>query len=557
MQTSFHEEYIPAKGSVLQRLPAAVVSLLFILLILAMYTITVRQIGGVFVYPLDDSYVHLALARSLDLHHVWGIDGTSFASASSSPGWTVLLMFADWLLGLHLVNAIVLDVVFAIALLFAVDYRMRSFVPSVTLGFRYFTLLAIMFFTPLASLTMMGMEHVAQALSILLLFTFGAQIIALEPELPLPRRTVVFLLLSAFFAGAIRYEAVLAIVPICFLLCLRRRLGMALLVGLCSAIAPIAFGSYFHHESGLWLPFSVIAKAGIQPAHTIRYFIDKTIGLRTLVPAVALVWLLRFHTYRFWHASQLLLSLSFCIAVAHLAIAPVGWIMRYESYLVTVCLFSLCVAVAGFRSPRAVMEYAGRYMAQSSRPRRYATALLALVGLGLAYNMGRRAIRGIVEPIRASHDRFLEHVQMARFLSGAYDGDTVIVNDIGAIAFYSHAHLLDLIGLGSMEPTRAIHDHHPYKAAEVASWASSRHASIAVLQTQWPLVTNMIPPIWTKVETWTIPRNIVFPDHDISFFAVTPEKIPRLCAALAKFPLPAEDKVTFLLPGCGMGRRPL
>jgi hypothetical protein len=550
VQISFDKGYI----RVAQRLPAAVVSLLFALIILAMYAITVRQTGGVYVYPLDDSYIHLALARCLDLHHVWGIDGTSFASASSSPGWTVLLTFADWLLGLHLVNAIVLDVVFAIALLFAVDYSLRSFVPSVSTGFRYFTLLAIVFFTPLASLTMIGMEHVAQALSILLLITLSAQIIELEPKLPLPHRTVVFLLLSAFFAGAIRYEAVLAIVPVCFLLCLRRRLGMAFLVGLCSAIAPIAFGIYFHHESGFWLPFSVISKAAIQPAPTIQNFIWKTIGLRTLVPAVALVWLLRFHTYRFWHSSQLLLFFSFCIAVAHLAIAPVGWIMRYESYLVAVCLFSLCVTVAGFRSPRTTVEYAGRLMARSSRRRRYATALLALLGLGLGYNMGRRAIRGLVEPIRAAHDRFLEHIQMARFLSGAYDGDTVVVNDIGAIAFYSHTHLLDLIGLGSMEPTRALHDQHPYKASEVASWASSRHASVAVLQTQWPLVRNVIPPTWTKVETWTIPRNIVFPDHDISFFAVTPEKIPRLCAALAKFPLPSQDKVTFLSPTCRIGR---
>jgi hypothetical protein len=550
----FNKGSIPAMGSVAQRLPAVIVSLLFALLILAMYAITVRQTGGVYVYPLDDSYIHLALARCLDLHHVWGIDGTSFASASSSPGWTVLLTLADWLLGLHLVNAIVLNVVFAVALLFAVDYSLRSFVPSVTLGFRYFTLLAIVFFTPLASLTMIGMEHVAQALSILLLITFAVRIIELEPKLPAPRRTVVLLLLSAFFAGAIRYEAVLAIVPVGLLLCLRRRLGIALLFGLCSAIAPIAFGSYFHHESGLWLPFSVIAKAAIQAPPTIQNLIWKTIGLRTLVPAVALVWFLRFHTYRFWHASQLLLFLSFCIAVGHLGIAPVGWIMRYESYLVTVCLFSLCVAVAGFRSPREIVEYAGRLMAQAAPPRRYATALLVLAGLGLSYNMGRRAVRGIVEPVRASHDRFLEHIQMARFLSGAYDGDTAVVNDIGAIAFYSHTHLLDLIGLGSMEPTRALHDQHPFKAAEVASWASSRRASVAVLQTQWPLVRNLIPSTWTKVETWTIPRNIVFPDHDISFFAVTPEKIPRLCAALAKFPLPSQDKVTFLSPSCRIGR---
>lgn len=532
--------------SILRRQPAVFVSILFCLVIWAMYAITVRQAGGTFIYPLDDSYIHLALARTVALHHIWGINGTHFASSSSSPGWTVLLAIVDAFIGPHLVNGIVLNVIVAIGLLFVVDYGIKVFVPSATPWFRYLALLVILFCTPLTSLTMIGMEHVAQALTILLLVILSTRVLVLEPVRSAPRATIVSLLLVAVFAGAIRYEAVFAVIPIGLCLILRRRIGLAVAVGLCAALGPIAFGFYFHHESGLWLPFSVLSKASGQPPATIKYFLNQTHGFRSLLPAVALVWLLRFRKLHFWHPSQLLLFFAFCITLFHLAVAPVGWLMRYESYLSALCLFSLCVAVAGVQSRKSLVEN----ISQSSQRRRYAIALLALLASGLGFDMGRRAIRGVKEPIQASEDRFLEHIQVARFISGAYDHDTIVVNDIGVVAFYTHVHLLDLIGLGSIQPIQAIHEKHRYTAVDVASWAASRHASIAILNTQWNRVFNLVPPTWTKVETWTIPRNVVFKDFDISFFAVTPEEIPRLCASLAKFELPVQDKVTTFSPYC-------
>jgi hypothetical protein len=265
-----------------------------------------------------------------------------------------------------------------------------------------------------------------------------------------------------------------------------------------------------------------------------------------MIPVIALVWVLRLRRFRFWHASQLLLFFAFCITVLHLAIAPVGWLMRYESYLATLCLFSLLVVAATVQAPRTLVERIRR----CSRRRRYAAALLALLLLGLGFDMVHRAVQGVVDPVRAANDRFLEHMQMARFVASAYDHDTIVVNDIGTLAYYTHAHLLDLVGLGSVEPVRAIHERHPFTAADVEAWASSQHASIAIVQSQWSLVSRVIPPSWTKVQTWTIPRNVAFKDFDISFFATTPDQVPRLCASLARLQPPPQDKVTPLAPVC-------
>lgn len=511
-----------------------------------MYSTVARHTGGMFVYPLDDSYIHLALARTLVLHHNWGIHPTEFASASSSPGWTVLLAITEAVFGLRLLDGLVLNILCAIALLFAVDHSMKIFVPSVTLWFRYLTLIAILFCTPLTTLTMIGMEHVAQALSTLLLIVVATQILALSPEAAAPTATAVWLLLIAVFAGAIRYEAVFVVIPVCICLVLRRRIGIAVMVALGSAAAPVLFGIYFHHKSGFWLPFSVMAKASGQPPLSVKYFLDQTHGFRSLLPLVVLAWLLRFRKLGFWQPSQLLLFFAGSVTLLHLTVAPVGWLMRYESYLVCLCLFALCVVVAGLPIPETVL----RNIRQSSRSRKYASALLILLVVGLGFDLTRRAIKGIVEPIQASEDRFLEHIQMAKIVSGAYDHDTIVVNDIGTIAYYSDAPLLDVIGLGSVEPIRNRLERHSFTAADVAAWASSRHASIAILQTQWQRVSSVIPPTWTKIQTWTIPRNVVFKDFEISFFAVTPGEIPRLCAALQTFAPPKQDKITFRSQSC-------
>jgi hypothetical protein len=511
-----------------------------------MYSAVARQTGGMFVYPLDDSYIHLALARTLVLHHNWGISPTEFASASSSPGWTVLLAMTEEVFGLHLVDGLILNILCAITLLFAVDHSIKLFVPSVALWFRYLALIAILFCTPLTSLTMIGMEHVAQALTTLLLIVVATQFLALALAAPAPTATAAWLFVIAVFAGAIRYEAVFVVIPVCMCLALRRRIRIAAMVALGSAAAPILFGIYFHHKSGFWLPFSVMPKASGQPPLSVKYFLDQTHGFRSLLPLVVLAWLLRFRKLGFWQPSQLLLFFAGSVTLLHLAIAPVGWLMRYESYLACLCLFALCVVVAGLPSPRAAL----RSIRQSSRSRKYASALLILLVVGLGFDLTRRAIKGIVEPIQASEDRFLEHIQMARIVARDYDHDTVVVNDIGTIAYYSDAPLLDLIGLGSVEPIRDRLERHAFTAADLAAWASSRHASLAILQTQWQRVSSVVPPTWTKIQTWTIPRNVVFKDFEISFFAVTPQEIPRLCAVLAAFPTPQQDKITFRSRSC-------
>lgn len=46
---------------------------------------------GQYVYPLDDTYFHLAIARNVTQHTTWGMTRHAYSNTSSSPVYTSLL----------------------------------------------------------------------------------------------------------------------------------------------------------------------------------------------------------------------------------------------------------------------------------------------------------------------------------------------------------------------------------------------------------------------------------------------------------------------------------
>ena len=52
-----------------------------------------KRTGGVFMYPVDDVFIHLELAHNLAKSGTWGINPDVFSPASSSILYTLLLGF--------------------------------------------------------------------------------------------------------------------------------------------------------------------------------------------------------------------------------------------------------------------------------------------------------------------------------------------------------------------------------------------------------------------------------------------------------------------------------
>src|SRR5712675_82827 len=74
--------------------------------------LSVKQNDGHFVYALDDTYIHMSIARNFARYGVWGVTRYEFSSSSSSLLWTLLLS-AIYLVTTSTWVPLILDLVFA------------------------------------------------------------------------------------------------------------------------------------------------------------------------------------------------------------------------------------------------------------------------------------------------------------------------------------------------------------------------------------------------------------------------------------------------------------
>src|SRR5690242_17300955 len=90
------------------------------------YADSVARHHGQFAYALDDAYIHMAMARNVVQHGVWGITRHGFTSSSSSPLWTLLLSAVGAVAGIHDLTPLLLNTLFASALCVAIYAFLRS-----------------------------------------------------------------------------------------------------------------------------------------------------------------------------------------------------------------------------------------------------------------------------------------------------------------------------------------------------------------------------------------------------------------------------------------------
>lgn len=130
---------------------------------------SISQNNGNFVYVLDDPYIHMAIAKNFSLFGVWGVDRYAFSPASSSILWSLLISFFYFFLGVNDWIPLILNIIFALLLLYAIFEFLSRLVKSNSLIL--FILLFVIFVTPFFLLVFTGQEHLLHTL-ITLLFAY-------------------------------------------------------------------------------------------------------------------------------------------------------------------------------------------------------------------------------------------------------------------------------------------------------------------------------------------------------------------------------------------------
>ena len=559
------------------RWPAAAGIALYLALAAAYTVAGLLRNDGHFVYAQDDPYIHLSIARTLAGHGVWGISPHEFASASSSPLWTLLLASIRLLGGTAVWWPFALNLAAGVALLLLVQRIARDFM---TPRWQMALLAAVVVATPLATLALVGMEHTFQMLLVLAFAWYSAVRLSAEAssaevpgatvgsaEVPsesagVPRATSRSaevpasihrpwpggMVLAAVLAG-LRYEGLFVVAVVCLLCLWRRRPLTGIALG-CAAVLPLAlFAWYSVSHGGLILPNSVIMKSGpgrfdSLAAGIAAVFNDwvAIVGLFGRPPqlVVTLGGLLALAVGGLgrgpsWRAPVAFAGIFVATSVLHACLVKLEWFFRYEAYLIMTGIVAIAL-VAAESTPGLLSRWRWRQLPLLTR-----RALALAMGL-LALPIAVRALTAIPATVVATTNIYQQQYQMGLFLRDHYAAQPVALNDIGAPGYLSSARLVDIVGLASQEVAEARRQRRFDRQAMDA--LIERHDVQAIVLYE-SVFRPIMPESWVKVGEWTIPQNVAASEDTVAFFAPDPEKAARLRQALDAFAPRLPDAVSY------------
>lgn len=450
------------------------------------------------VSPLDDAYIHVAVARDLVEHGTWGVNPGEFASASSSPGWTLLLAASFAVFGVHPELALAWNAVAVALVLWVADGWLRA--GGLSGRDRAAWLVGLGVVVPLPFVGALGMEHVLQLGTVLALVRVAEE----------DRDTRLLAALAAS-ACAVRYESVFVAGWLGALLLARRRPRAGLAVWVGGSAPVLAFGWVSVASAGLLLPNSLVMKAVVEHDAWEAAHVALRDGSAVVVLCVAAASLALRGTEPGpgQGTSGVRPALFVCVAVTHLVLARVGWLYRYEAWLIGWGV--LVLGLEGVRGARAGRFLVGVVVA--------APLLVRSVDAFEAYSPGSRLQSDV-------------NVALASWVQAEWPAAVIAVDDLGAIAALSHARTVDLAGLGTTEIT-LLHLRGEWGPAHVSGVLARRGVGMAITGPRWK---GMVPPsdVAPVASLWT---EFGGEQLETVIWCVDPSLMARLMSSVARLQL--------------------
>lgn len=499
------------------------------LLVAVFYHLVLARTGGVWVYCLDDTYIHMSMAQNLVDHGVFGLTRYEFSSSSSAPLWTCLVALA-YFAGVSRDLAPFILALLSGVLLLGVAYGTwrRAFRSDVRL---FLWLLALLFAMPLVALIFAGMEHLLHAA---LSVGFAAALLRVLSEPPPARRHYAALLILGALLPVCRYEGFFLVFVSCLALLWSRRWGVALALGAASALPAGAYAAVSCAHGWYALPNSVLLRGMPRVPESLPevFLLLGGRGLAQLFYAPHLLALLLVVGYLVWvrrerdvlRAEARPLRLVQIVFVGtlllHVQFSAAFGFFRYEAYVVALGLWALGLALG----PRGAPAPAARTARE-----RLAHALLALVLLFPLCLRGALGLYCLPQAVKNIHE---QQYQMSEFLRRYYPRARVAANDIGLICYRSGIHVLDLHGLADMEVAR-LRRARQYTPEAMSRLARARDVQISVLYPEW--FEKAVPREWREAGRWLLQGNVVCGGEWVVFCAAKPDEWTRLRGALLEF----------------------
>jgi len=446
-----------------------------------------HETDGHFSYALDDSYIHMAIARNLALHGVWGVHAGSFSAASSSPLWTAILGALFGLIGVREWLPLLLNAAAAIGTIALVGARLRR--NHASSAVQASILIALVLLTPMVVLTWVGMEH-TPAVLLTLAVAWTAADIAVEST---PKRVMTLGVFSMLLVGT-RYEGLFVVAGCAVALGLAGRVGPMIATTASGLVPPLVVGFWYLSEGWYFLPASIMMKQTVLLPGDASLFsglsrnvvnggVPPAFIALSLAASAMVVWDVRQLGVRRAAPLPVVLVVAACL---HLLLAKFGFLYRYESYLVALGVF-----VVGTESARRVADVSPGLDAVTV----YTVLVMSLV------TFGERAILSHGEVAVTAGHIYRQQRQLARFIGRYYNTDIVALNDIGAVSFFATSRIDDLMGLSSRQAADGRREGR-LDARSINEWLDRDRVRVAVIyDATFPSPQNFQDQ-WLRVAQW-------------------------------------------------------
>ncbi len=457
---------------------------------------------GHFTYALDDPYIHMSTVKHFAEQGIWSVDGVTYASASSSPLWVMLLTPFYLLFGAKIFVYIpfTLNVLFQVLSLSLIFQMIKKYTNH---NLHYIFGIMMILITPFIALSFGGMEHSLQ-IFLVLLFINAFVAYTIQPN---NNTNIIPLLILVPFVVFVRYED-LALVMVMSLIILIYFKNWRLSIGLVltSLIFVVFFGlwSKFVLDLG-FVPSSIMAKSALGNEFNLLILVKSILGKfigQLFQPHIIALYLLNVFILvksLFLDKKQLILlsSLFILTLFIHLAFAKLGWLYRYEAYLVIFGLMNIFLYIYSV------------YMVN--------VKWVSLVILFLFPLFGKHIIHSPYQSILGSKNIYEQPIQMAIFLHQQCDSCNIAANDIGAITYFTNIHLLDLYGLGSYEVIE--HKKNGTYTNDVKNnLLADKNISLVIVYDAW--FKDITLDNYTKIAKWKIVHNVICGGDTVSFYSI-------------------------------------
>ncbi|MGV6397480.1 hypothetical protein ACTUVN_003432 [Pseudomonas caspiana] len=466
------------------------VSILLLVLPVALITLVMMiNNHGMFVYTLDDPYIHLALAKQI-FHGHYGINPSEFSAPSSSIIWPFILAPFAMLDGAMDYAPFILNLLFTaltISPLIKLLDGIRPLNKLIILG-GFFIAINIY------GLVFSGMEHTLQ---VYLVAVIACAVV--KKEFGPVSATPVALYIALILLPLTRYEGLAVSLPVLAYLFWQGDRRNTVISGAIIFASVVAFSLFLNHLGLGYVASSVLSKTGEPGLNTLLFNISNQIDRYGWVILVQL-----FICVLFFDRKPLVLMLL-SVAVLHTLFGRSGQ-GRYEIYwLMFVGVFALQACVMRMREG-------------------YMTALFGMLPAGFAMLVYWTASVPLASAAIYNQQYFSGEIVHQLH-------EPVAVNDLGLVALHGDEYILDLWGLGSIEALNY------RKTATGVDWIikmmNEKNVHYAFVYAE---CFPEIPANWIEVAEMqlTIPRASAL-SKSVFYYATDTESAKKLRAVMEQF----------------------